>query len=195
MESRHNFLIRAYNKAKYFCGAGVSPARKVAGETPAPQIIAGGTPAPQTLLPVCFLQTLGIGVTLLLPCLMGCGEKLATVAGTVRLDGKPVAAAGVALHPVGGGPIAGGSTDAEGRFRLEMSNKPGLPAGEYRVTVVKKETSGFMADKNGLSMGVAKGGVKEKWIVPKKYSSPTGSGLTASVKPGMEPLDLNLTSP
>ena len=40
-------------------------------------------------------------VALLLPCLAGCGEKLAKVAGTVRLDGKPVAAAGVALHPRG----------------------------------------------------------------------------------------------
>jgi len=140
-----------------------------------------------------FLTNLGIASLLL--CLAGCGEKLAAVTGTVRLDGKPVASAGVALHPVAGGSLASGSTDAEGRFRIESGNKPGTTPGEYRVTVVKKETSGFLADKNGLSMGVAKGGVKEKWLIPQKYAKPDTSGLSVSVKPGMEPLDLNLVSP
>ncbi len=139
-----------------------------------------------------FLTNLWIASLML--CLAGCGEKLATVAGTVRLDGKPVASAGVALHPVAGGSLASGSTDAEGRFRIESGNKPGTTPGEYRITVVKKETSGFLADKNGLSMGVAKGGIKEKWIIPQKYAKPDTSGLKVRVKPGMDPLDLNLTS-
>jgi hypothetical protein len=133
-------------------------------------------------------------IALLLPCWIGCGNKLTPVAGVVRLDGKPLAAAGVALHPVHGGPVASAATDADGRYRLETGSKSGVMPGEYRVSVVKQETSGFQADKNGLSLGVAPGGIKEKWIVPPKYTDPNTSGLSVSVKPGMTPVDFELKS-
>lgn len=131
---------------------------------------------------------------LFLVCLIGCGQRLASVEGTVQLDGTPVVAAGVAFHPVAGGPLGAATTDADGRFRIESANKPGLLPGEYRVTVVKKETSGFIADKNGLSAGVARGGIKETWLVPQRYASPNVSGLMADVKVGMPPLAFDLKS-
>ena len=106
-----------------------------------------------------------------------------------------MAEASVALHPVETGPLASGATDANGRFQLETGNRPGVKPGEYRVTVVKKQTTGFLADKNGLPGGVAPGGIKEKWIVPQKYASPSASGLKIEVKVGMEPLNLDLRLP
>ena len=145
-------------------------------------------------------------IALLLPCWIGCGDKLTPVTGTVRLDGKPVAAAGVALHPVHGGPMAVAATDAKGCYRLETGNKSGVMPGEYRVSVVKVEMTGFRANKNRLPLGparggikekmndAARGGIKEKWIIPRKYADPSTSGLTASVKPGMTPVDLDLKS-
>jgi hypothetical protein len=62
------------------------------------------------------------------------------------------------------------------------------------VTVIKKETSGIVADKSGLSGPVAPGGIQDKWIVPQKYSTPQTSRLTAEVKSGMEPVRLDLKS-
>lgn len=133
-------------------------------------------------------------VLLFLPYLIGCGQKLASVEGTVQLDGKPLAAAGIAFHPVAGGPLGSATTDADGHFRIESANKPGLIPGQYQVTVVKKETSGFLADKSGLSAGIAPGGIKETWLVPQKYAAPNTSGLTADVKVGMSPLVFELKS-
>jgi hypothetical protein len=133
-----------------------------------------------------------IVAVLLLPCLSGCGDALTSVNGIVRLDGKALSSAAITLHPVKGGPLASGTNDSDGRYRLETGNKSRIAFGEYRVTVVKKETTGFLAAKNGLSGGIAKGGIKEKWIVPKKYASPDTSGLVVHVKSGMEPMKLVL---
>jgi len=35
----------------------------------------------------------------------------------------------------------------------------------------------------------------ETWLVPKKYSDPRSSGITADIKAGMEPMRLDLKSP
>jgi hypothetical protein len=133
-------------------------------------------------------------IALLFLCLAGCGDKRVSVSGMVRLDGKPVAAAGVTLHPVGSGPLASGMTDAEGRYQLETGNRPGVVPGEYRATVAKKAAAGFLADKNGLSSGIVTAEAKEEWIVPRKYAGPDTSGLTVSIKYGMAPLDFDLKS-
>jgi hypothetical protein len=129
---------------------------------------------------------------LLLPLLVGCTENSVLVDGTVRLDGRPVAAAAVALHPVDGGPIASASTDANGCFRPETAGNQGVAPGKYRVTVVKRESAGAMADRSGLFLGIAPGGAKEIWIVPQKYAHPNESGITVDVKSGMKAIDIEL---
>lgn len=154
-----------------------------------------------------LIVLLGIG-------LQGCGgsgrPKTVPVTGVVTLDGKPIEGANVTFYPdtgesaATGGPQkktdaatrpATGTTDKEGKFTLKTFEEgDGALPGKYRVGIVKKEVTGFLADKDGLSGGIAPEGIKEKWIVPQKYADPKTSGLTAEVKPGMEPLEFKLTS-
>jgi hypothetical protein len=141
-------------------------------------------------------------VALLLADIPGCGTRkpgVLPVTGVVTLNGKPVANAAVMLMPsesrVSELP-ASGITDQQGGFKLTTTNVgPGAIPGNYGVTVIKKETSGSRPDTFGLSSGIAAGGIQEKWIIPKKYSTPNESGLKVEVKPGLEPLRLELQSP
>lgn len=155
---------------------------------------------------------LAVGVLLGLD---GCGSgrpKTVRVTGTVTLDGKPIEGANVTFYPeTGEQPSTGtspkdkkaltgsrpatGTTDKEGQFTLKTFEEgDGALPGHYKVAIIKKEVTGFLADKDGLSGGIAPEGVKEKWIIPQKYSDPKTSGLTAEVKPGMTPLEFKLTS-
>lgn len=128
----------------------------------------------------------------------GCGPgrpKTVPVTGTVTLDGQAVEGASVTFAPEAGGRPALGTTDKDGKFTLKtFEERDGALPGKHKVTVIKKETTGFLADKDGLSGGIAPGGIQEKWIVPRKYSDPNSSGLTADVQPGMGPLEFKLTS-
>ena len=80
-----------------------------------------------------------------LACLVGCGgERYAPVAGTVTLDGQPLADAKLVFEPVGGesGNAAGkpsyGRTDEAGRYTLTcpIAGTDGAAVGEHRVRVV-----------------------------------------------------------
>jgi hypothetical protein len=78
---------------------------------------------------------------LLLIALGGCGSGgLASVSGTVTLDGKPLANALVNFQPLDGEDSArasAGTTDAEGRYslRLVLTNKAGAVVGKHRVSI------------------------------------------------------------
>jgi hypothetical protein len=77
----------------------------------------------------------------------GCGEGLpiAPVSGTITLDGNPLAGATITTQPIAvEGNVAGsgsfGTTDAEGRYELELV-KPavkGAIVGEHRVMISQK---------------------------------------------------------
>lgn len=129
---------------------------------------------------------------------IGCGPRhpeTVAATGTVTLDGQPIAGATVMLHPQGPGKPAIGLTDAEGRFHL-YTFQPGdgaLP-GKYLVTVRKVQVTGFRADPQGLSGPIAPEGVKETWILPKKYADAQTFGHEVEVRRGMEPIRLDLTS-
>lgn len=140
-------------------------------------------------------------VLLLFAVASGCGARKPGVVPldcVVTLDGQPVEKAVVMLMPAdaqSNGLPASGITDHHGRLALTTDKiGPGVVAGAYQITVIKKETAGFLTDKFGLDAGVAPGGVKVTWVVPQRYSSPSTSGLTVEVKPDMEPLKLDLKS-
>lgn len=128
----------------------------------------------------------------------GCGSgrpETVPVTGVVTLDGKALEAASVLLSPEAGGHPATGLTDKDGRFTLTTFVKgDGALLGKHQVCVVKKKTSGLLTDADGLSGGTAPGGVSEEWLAPKKYANPKTSGLSAEVKPGMEPLEFRLSA-
>jgi uncharacterized protein (TIGR03067 family) len=103
-------------------------------------------------------------------------KKLASVAGTVTLDGKPLAKATVVFVPVKkGAQKAMGTTNEDGSFELTTGgNKKGAPAGEYKVVVTKK--------------------VGGKSVLRNEYSSEKTTPLTVTVQEGRNQFDLQLKS-
>jgi hypothetical protein len=95
-------------------------------------------------LPSARAAALVLGVCCL-SLVWGCGgdaHPLAPVAGRITLDGEPLAEASVGFEPIrvgdaaSAGPGAYGSTDADGRFRLETPDRrAGATVGKNRVWV------------------------------------------------------------
>ncbi len=148
----------------------------------------------RSISPCCFMFLLSASI-------LGCGSgkpSAVPVTGVVTLDGNPVEKAAVMLMPTDsktGGQPSSGLTDGQGKFTLKTEKVgPGVLPGSYQATVIKKETSGILPGQNGLDGGIAPGGIKEKWIIPKKYSLPNESGLKVEVKSGMEPVKFELKS-
>lgn len=124
----------------------------------------------------------------------GCGgPKPIPVSGKVTLDGKAVANCGVLFIPVAGQDralteLASGETDAQGQFTLNMQKGSGAMPGNYHVTIVKQETLGMIGSVPGPN------GVRIKWIVPRKYSTPETSGLQRTVSPQEHDFVFDLSS-
>lgn len=128
-------------------------------------------------------------LVLLLPWLEGCGSELVPVSGTVRLDGKPVAKAGILFQPVEGGVPASSATDAQGHFHMETGNRPGVMPGEYHIMVAKQRVSGIGEDERPL-----RGGIKVEFLIPEKYGNPKASPLRATVGRGSVTYNFDLVS-
>jgi hypothetical protein len=73
--------------------------------------------------------------------LAGCGQKITPVSGVVLIDGKPIGkGTTVVFIPEGDTPMAGASTDENGRFKLEDVHKMGgLLPGTYKVVLSNYE--------------------------------------------------------
>jgi hypothetical protein len=87
-------------------------------------------------------KTLTLAGLLALAGLIGCGG-MNTVEGEVTLDGTPVSGATVTFIPQDPNGLAGSAiTDSSGRFTVTAGGtKKGLPAGTYKVTVVKSQAA------------------------------------------------------
>jgi len=142
----------------------------------------------------------------------GGGEgKLYPVEGTVTLDGQPLEGATVTFA---NGPVTGSAlTTASGKFKLISAGKEGVPAGTYKVVVIKKDTSANeaasavaadthdsgkayleMMKQKGMKVGTGgKGGegVKEKSLVPEKYAK---GALPDQVVPASGEVKIELSS-
>ena len=142
-------------------------------------------------------RSLGLSLAFLLGFVAGCGKsgpQMVPVNGNVTLDGSPVNGASVMFLPDKGRP-AQGNTDAQGHFSLNsIPGGAGAELGKYQVTVTLTKHTGVTAGADGLESGPASGPVKVEYLVPQKYSDPKTSGITIEVKPGMEPVKLELTS-
>jgi len=75
------------------------------------------------------------------PCFLvfcGCGGRsdIATVTGTVTLEGQPLANARIVFQPMGSGSASYGRTDAEGKYELQYGEDiMGATIGSHRVTI------------------------------------------------------------
>lgn len=156
---------------------------------------------PRPILPALLLGCFAVS---------GCGQQsLPSVGGRVTLDGEPVAQAGVTFEPVGGGSVASGVTDGQGRFRLETINQEGVAPGEYKVTIVKTRTVSVEKPPAGSKKAISKDGGQGAeidddlldtgvWriehLIPQRYADPETSGLTVTVKAEENHFPFELTS-
>jgi hypothetical protein len=119
---------------------------------------------------------------------VGCGEQLATVSGTITLDGQPIAAGGDVRGIVtfnradGHGTPSSGVLDSLGRYRLSTAAGDKIEPGEYLVAV--SATKIIIPEPGATPSG--------RPITPRRYASAKNSGLTADVKAGQNTIDFHL---
>ncbi len=133
----------------------------------------------------------GVVATLLLLALgmSGCGGAYdSTAYGTVTLDGTIVPRGTVAFHPTSGGPAAYSPIGSSGSYSIRTGREEGLPAGQYQVTVTANEQQAQFESKDGRPMPPGKA------ITPPWYRTKETSGLSFTVEPGANKLNLELTS-
>lgn len=131
-------------------------------------------------------------VLLVIASTMGCSgdDRVATVQGTVTLDGEPVGDASVTFMPKEGGRPAFGITDADGTYRLTtFKDGDGAMIGEQLVTItaVDEEVSSkaaAAAEEMGSLSEVMQPRAKQIWRVPQVYSESDTSGLEFAVQRG-----------
>jgi hypothetical protein len=123
--------------------------------------------------------------------LVGCGSNLATVNGTVTLDGRPLASterlsAHVQFCPEGGhGTVATGYLDENGEYNLSSGSRKGVLPGRYLVSVSATEI---------IPPKIAGEAPSGRLASPPKYAEPKNSGFTADVTPGRNTFDFALLS-
>lgn len=117
-------------------------------------------------LPFLFLQ-------------IGCSDRgdrpdLATVSGTVTLDGNPVDSARVIFMPTEGSAPRGaiGVSDTEGNYELIYINEKGCPPGKFKVAIT---TRGQKYDDQGKFVGA------REESIPAKYHNENKTKLTAVI--------------
>jgi len=137
------------------------------------------------------------------------GTPLYPVHGRVTLDGKPLAGKTVKFIPDAGTPGqgAGATTNAEGRYTLlaarpgATKDRPGAPAGSYRVVVVEPM---FPVDlpvqrsddpKPIPAVGPPASWVRKKQDIPALYTSPDTTPLRVEVEKGGSAINLILETP
>jgi len=138
--------------------------------------------------------TLAAGFSLILT---GCGSDYASVEGTITLDGSPLSNVSVVFEPRGTeGTSAFGSTDSNGYYELlTTEEQSGAMPGEYVVRVRSPEPAffGIENEPESPTAEAPEAEFNEKYVnaVPEKYSA--GSELTATVEPGSNTIDFDLT--
>jgi hypothetical protein len=122
---------------------------------------------------------------------VGCGNGLADVSGTVTLDGKPLQggpqmdATVSFVREDGHGTPAVGFIDESGRYTLKLGAQTGIAPGTYLLGLSAKKIT-MPATREDMP--------KATLITPPKYESVTESGFRADLKPGSNTFDFALES-
>lgn len=135
--------------------------------------------------------TSGVAIVGLLFAVGGCGRsrpRNVLVAGSITLDGKPVAGCNIAFHPADGGRPAVGMSDWLGRYELSTQKKgDGAPPGRYQISVnlfrsVRPDRDKSPTGTNRTTHITESPPPAEfVWVVPKRYSDPATSGLSIEI--------------
>ena len=116
-----------------------------------------------------------------LPLLVGCGDGLIDVTGSVTVKGTPVEEGRITFKPVGEGEIQGARID-NGNYTARVT------PGETAVEISGSKKIG-MEKQNPADESSPMVPVMEE-MVPKKYQR--DSSLKATIKADMEPLNFDL---
>jgi hypothetical protein len=123
-------------------------------------------------------------------CFAGCGPsgpEIASVSGTVTLDGKPLPEAFVYFRHADGGRISESSTNDKGEYKLNYSlEESGAMVGPNTVRI-----STFIETVKEDSGAIVKG-TNKKELVPSKYNKQTE--LNVEVKSGRNAFNFDLKS-
>ena len=138
-------------------------------------------------------RSTAIAVLAALVLVAGCRRQMAVhpVGGRVTLDGKPLLDASISFRPERG-PEAVATLDADGRYRLSTrAAGDGAVAGAHAVTLALVT--------EGLALDPGKPPRLEKPSpgavpVPERYLRAETSGLRATVVPGTNTFDFDLTT-
>lgn len=100
------------------------------------------------------------------------------VIGSVVVDGRPASGARVTFHPAGGMSWSRTRPTAEvgrdGSFQVAMDEeRPGVPAGRYRVTIVWRSTIRAGSEE-----------LRGPNLLPARYADPGTTPITVEVVPG-----------
>jgi hypothetical protein len=124
-------------------------------------------------------------------CFTGCGSEFASVSGTVRMDGQPLAGGAdvrgtLFFYPESTtGAPAVGCLDESGQYSLSTGSNDGVKPGPYKVTV---RATRIIPAKNE---GDAPSG---RPFTPILYADPRRSPFHAEVQPGTNTLDFDIDS-
>lgn len=121
----------------------------------------------------------------------GCDNGMATVTGTVSMDGAPVAAVNEVKGTVtffredGSGVPLVGLLEDEGFYEAKAGAGTQIQPGNYLVAIAVNKVE-RPADPNALAI--------PKLLSPQKYKNVGTSGLRAEIKPGKNTIDFDLRS-
>jgi hypothetical protein len=114
----------------------------------------------------------------------GCGGGMATVTGSVSLDGQPVKSGSIAFVRTEGEALREGGVIRDGTFEVS------LPPGAYKIELNAPKVAGTRKQK-GFDGKEEVLEITEE-LFPAKFNSATQ--LTETFKPGSNPLTLDLHS-
>ena len=133
----------------------------------------------------------------MLAVLPACSKAIKTegVTGVITYNGEPLADATVKFIPTDStGSQSYGKTNEKGEYKLQTllgAADAGTTPGEYKVTVDCIETveTGNMIEENDQEIEE----MDVEYVLPQKFGAPETSGLTATVAPGDNVINFDLT--
>jgi hypothetical protein len=133
-------------------------------------------------------QVLGV---LALALFAGCGPSVGTVAGKVTVGDKPVTEGRITIIPADGQGITT-AIGPDGNYRVDN-----VPVGEVKIIVLgpppPQEELRDLKVKGKEGRRGPPPGSKIASPIPARYGDSSTSGLTLTVKPGVNPFDIPMT--
>lgn len=127
----------------------------------------------------------------------GCSRTpaLASIKGTVTVDGNPLAKGTIIFEIDGGRPATGRIENGQIVEVTTFKTGDGLALGTHKVAISANEESASAVVPNpGEAKAPGHNYMLGKSLIPARYNDPGASGLTAEIKGGENVLEFKLSS-